>query len=182
MNLPTNELWRTLIWNQYGAAIDTLENAIRACPEALWGDRTRFPEYWYSAYHTLFWLDLYLSGAVDGFSPPPPYTLEELDPAGILPSRVYTKEELLEYLEHCREKAYATINGLTEEGAQRACRFGRGEGPFAELLLYTMRHVQHHSGQLDLILRQTIDSAPGWVSRAKHHALAPSLRESFRRS
>lgn len=173
MNLPTNDLWRTLIWNQYGAAIDTLENAIRACPQELWSDRARFPEYWYSVYHTLFWLDLNLSGGVEGFAPPTPYTLEELDPAGILPSRVYTQEELLEYLEHCREKAHATISGLTDESAQRLCRIGRDEGTFVELLLYNMRHVQHHSGQLNLILRQTIDSAPGWVSRAKRHALAP---------
>ena len=36
----------------------------------------------------------------------------------------------------------------------------------AELLLYNMRHVQHHAAQLHLILRQTIDSAPGWVSKA----------------
>jgi len=30
-----------------------------------------------------------------------------------------------------------------------------------------MRHVQHHAAQLNLILRQQIDSAPGWVAKAK---------------
>jgi hypothetical protein len=42
-----------------------------------------------------------------------------------------------------------------------------------ELLLYSMRHVQHHSAQFNLILRETIDSAPGWVSRAKRQGVAP---------
>jgi uncharacterized damage-inducible protein DinB len=37
----------------------------------------------------------------------------------------------------------------------------------AELLLYNMRHVQHHAAQLNLILRQKTESAPGWVARAK---------------
>jgi len=37
---------------------------------------------------------------------------------------------------------------------------------FAELLLYNMRHVQHHAAQLNLILRQKVDSAPGWVAQA----------------
>jgi uncharacterized damage-inducible protein DinB len=37
----------------------------------------------------------------------------------------------------------------------------------AELLLYNMRHVQHHAAQLNLILRQKIDSAPNWVSKTK---------------
>jgi uncharacterized damage-inducible protein DinB len=38
---------------------------------------------------------------------------------------------------------------------------------FAELLLYNVRHVQHHAAQLSLILRQTTDSAPGWVGHAE---------------
>jgi hypothetical protein len=174
VKLPINEHWKSILWNQYGAAIDTLENAIRACPEDLWGDRSRRHEYWYWAYHTLFWLDLDLSGrVVEGFNPPPPYTLEELDPAGIIPARVYTKDELLSYVEHCRAKAFAAIHGLTEESAQRICRFGGGEGTYVELLLYSMRHVQHHSAQFNLILRETIDSAPPWVSRAKRHAVSP---------
>ncbi|HET9887990.1 MAG TPA: DinB family protein [bacterium] len=171
MNLSITEGWRTLLWNQYGAAIDTLENAIRACPADLWSKPARMP-FWYGTYHTLFWLDLYLSGAIEGFLPPAPYGLEELDPAGVLPPRVYSQTELLEYLEHCREKAVTAIGDLNEGSATRTCRIGRGKGTYVELLLYTMRHVQHHSAQLNLILRQTIDSAPGWVSRAKRQAVA----------
>ena len=82
------------LWHQLGAAIDTLENAITACPDALWSDRSQQPEYWYLAYHTLFFLDYYLSDTADGFAPPEPFTLEELDPAGVLPERPFTKDEL----------------------------------------------------------------------------------------
>ena len=63
-----------------------------ACPDELWRvrlwDDAELPgaaEFWYIAYHTLFWLDLYLSGAVEGFAPPAPFTLDELDPAGCCP-------------------------------------------------------------------------------------------------
>jgi hypothetical protein len=35
----------------------------------------------------------------------------------------------------------------------------------AEVVLYQMRHIQHHAAQLNLLLRQTTDSAPGWVRR-----------------
>lgn len=31
---------KTILWQQFGAAIDMLENALRACPDALWGDRS----------------------------------------------------------------------------------------------------------------------------------------------
>ena len=38
---------------------------------------------------------------------------------------------------------------------------------FAELLLYNLRHVQHHAGQLNLMLRQETDAAPGRVCAAE---------------
>jgi len=159
--------WQTIIWQQFGAAMDMLENAIRACPENIWSDRTRKPECWYIVYHTVFFLDFYLSESEDKFAPPPGYTLSELDPSGVLPDRVYAKDELLAYLEHGRYKCRAAIAALTEERAHKPCGFRRGELTEAELLLYTMRHVQHHAAQLNLILRQTIDSAPNWVGKTK---------------
>ena len=159
--------WRTIIWQQFGAAIDMLENAMLACPDELWNDRSRRPEFWYVAYHTLFWLDLYLSDSLEGFAPPPPFTLDELDPAGLVPERPYTKDELQTYLEHGREKCRATIEALADEKAAQRCGFEWVDVSVAELLLYNMRHVQHHAAQLNLILRQTIDSAPGWVATAK---------------
>src|SRR5437764_6069581 len=121
-----------------------LENALVACPDALWGDRARRPEFWYVVYHTLFYLDLYLSGSVEGFAPPAPFTLDELDPAGLMPDRPYTQEELLAYLEYGRQKCQAAVEALTEERARERCRFPWGEVAFAQLLLYNMRHVQEH--------------------------------------
>lgn len=71
-----------------------LENAVVACPDELWSDRSRQPEFWYVAYHTLFWLDFYFSEPLEEFAPPAPFTLEELDPAGVIPERPYTKAEI----------------------------------------------------------------------------------------
>jgi hypothetical protein len=160
--------WRDAVWQQLGAALDMLENAVVACPEELWSDRSQQPELWYAVYHTLFFLDLYLSGSVEGFLPPPPFNLDELDPAGILPERPFTKGELQPYLEHCRAKARATIAALTDETAREVRRFPWGpEMNFLELLLYNLRHVQHHTAQLNLLLRRETGAAPGWVGRAK---------------
>jgi len=157
--------WKTLFWQQFGASIDMLENAMRACPEAVWGDRSQRPEFWYVAFHTLFYLDCYLSESEAKFSPPAPFTLDELDERGLLPERVYTKDELQKYLEHGRAKCGATIAVMTEEQANRRCGFSWLDLSVAELLLYNMRHVQHHTGQLNLILRQKTDSAPRWVRK-----------------
>lgn len=161
------DIWKASIAAQFGAALDMLENAVRACPEALWEDRGHEPEVWYLVYHTLFWLELYFYGQEEGFAPPAPFTLDELDPAGILPERVYSKDELLGYLDHGRERLDATLTGLTEARARQRCRFGWGEASYGELLLYNLRHVQHHAGQLNLILKRHMGRSPAWVVRAR---------------
>ena len=157
--------WKDATWRQFGAAIEMLENAITACPEEVWGDRTQAPEFWYLAYHTLFWLDYYLSETPEGFVPPLPFNLDELDPAGLLPDRVYTKAEMRGYLEHGRRKCRATITNLDDADAAKPSGFERLGVTRYELLLYNQRHVQHHAAQLNLILRQRIDSAPRWVAK-----------------
>ncbi|MCI0330213.1 MAG: DinB family protein [candidate division Zixibacteria bacterium] len=170
--------WKAIIWNQFGAAVDMMEAAVRACPDEVWGDFSKKPEwkkkdvvgFWYLAYHTLFFLDYYLSEKVESekdFAPPSPFTLSEFDPEGALPERVYTKEELLRYLDHCRKKFGRLMAGWTEERAHRLSGIQYRDMTIAELLLYNMRHVQHHTAQLNLLLRQSIDSAPDWVSKAK---------------
>ncbi|HEY4025468.1 MAG TPA: DinB family protein [Candidatus Dormibacteraeota bacterium] len=167
-------MWRTVLWRQFGAAIDMLDNALRDCPDELWAedaweDRSMpgFSAFWYLAYHTLFWLDYYLSCSEEGFAPPAPFGLEELDPAGLLPARAYARDELRSYLAHGRQKCEATIMSLTDEQLGRPCSVSRGELPFAELLLYTMRHVQEHAAQLNMFLGQRTGSAAGWVGTAK---------------
>jgi uncharacterized damage-inducible protein DinB len=168
-------IWRSVIWAQFGATIDMLENALLACPDDLWHASLWSPgsqpaassEFWYIVYHTLFWLDLYLSGSLEGFAPPAPFTLDELDPAGLYPERPYTRDELQAYLDHGRQKCRATLEALTDEQAGQQCKFHVGEMSFAELLVYTMRHVQEHASQLAMILGQRTGSAPGWVARAE---------------
>ena len=160
-----NSFWKTILWSQFGAAMDMLANAVRACPDELWTDRSQHLQFWYVVYHTLFFLDLYLSGTLEGFRPPAPFTLDELDPSGRKPERPYTKNESLAYLEHCRAKCRTTIETLTDANVRQRCPFPwwqGGEMSFGELLLYTMRHVQEHTAQLSLMLGQTHNLPPDW--------------------
>jgi DinB superfamily len=164
-----DDAFKKILWQQFGAAIDMLENAMLECPDAVWADGKSFSEFWYLCFHTLFWLDLYLSDALEGFAPPTPFTLDELDPAGVLPERVYSKPELLAYLEHCRAKCRTKIANLTSEQAAVLFEgFGWKDRSVLEMLLDNMRHVQHHAAQLNLMLRQRTDFAPDWVFRTKH--------------
>jgi uncharacterized damage-inducible protein DinB len=156
--------FRDVVWQQFGAAIDMLENAMKACPDEIWNDRSRNPQFWYVAFHTIFWLDLYLADSLETFTPPSPFTIAEIESEQV-PENPYTRAELQNYLEHGRQRCREWITGVTDEKLCRRCPFDWVEGTNAELMLYNMRHVQHHAAQLNLILRQTIDSAPAWVSK-----------------
>ena len=162
-----DKVWRSAVGSQFELAIEMLGSALRECPdelwrESLWEDKSApgFSEFWYVAYHALFWLDLYLSGSSEGFVPPAPFTLGELDP-GVLPPRVYTRNELESYLAHNLEKCRVTLQGLTDEQARRTHQIGseRRQIRFAELLLYNMGHVREHEAQLSMFLGQRRASA-----------------------
>lgn len=162
-----------MLWRQYAAAIDMLGDALCDCPDELWEEQlwldqpdqwvaSGFSSFWYLGYHTLFWLDLYLTGAEEGFSPPPPFALVEMEADETLP-RTYTRAELLDYLQLCRQRCRETILSMSIEQARRLCRFPWGELTFAELQLYSLRHVQEHGAQLRLFLGQQVGKDAGWV-------------------
>ena len=159
--------YKTIVWQQYGAAIDMLGDAIRLCPDHLWTavlwkdtEDAQQGQFWFVAYHTLFWLDLFLTGSMEGFTPPPPFI------RGALPERPYTRDQILAYLATCRRKCHSTIETLTDERAQQLCVFKWMEPSFLELQLYCMRHIQEHAAQLSLVLGQHDVAGLDWIASA----------------
>ena len=176
-----DSLWRTMLWKQFGAAIDMLDDALMACPDTLWRQPvwsdpsvpSQRVEFWYVAYHALFWLDLYLFGSEEGFAPPAPFTLvEQDDSTGPLPERPYSKDELRAYLASVRQKCRTIIATMTDERARLSVDFPwMKEGEvvsYVELQLYSMRHIQGHAAELSLLLGQHgIQTDDDWTTRAK---------------
>src|ERR1700730_4957920 len=132
--IQMDPLWSSALWQQFGATIDMLENVLLACPSThwngrLWSHHSDYPlppesaEFWYITYHTLFWFDLYLTGSLEGFAPPAPFTLNALDPASVFPEQPYSKDELHGYLLHLRKKCQTTIAELSDKKAHQQFTF-----------------------------------------------------------
>jgi hypothetical protein len=153
------------IWNQFGAALDMLENALIKCPDELW-NKDDF-KFWYIAYHTLFFTDYYLTEEPEKFAPPSPFTLSELEEDGRLPERIYTKKELISYTNYCREKCRALLSDFKpDRAAKRWINKWKNYSIF-EITLDNIRHVQHHTGQLNLLLGRINQELPIWVGRTE---------------
>jgi len=174
------------VWKQFGAAIDMLDNAVAACPNALWTERLwqvpassdyvpQFAEFWYLAFHTLFCLDLYLADvSEEEFVHSAPFPAGDEDSAESRPEQPYTKEQVRAYLAVVRQKCHDTLIALTDEQAFRIVAIPwlkERSVNYLELQLYNMRHVQEHAAQMSLLLGQHVipnaDETLHWVAQAK---------------
>ncbi|MCF8325136.1 MAG: DinB family protein [Leadbetterella sp.] len=153
---------KTDLWNQFGASLDMLENAIAMCPADFWDTEQKF---WYNAYHCIFFLDYYLSSQPIDFEPPTPFDFSEFEDR--MPERVYNKPEILAYLNHCKQKSQDLFQDMNPEKLHNRWINESGSMNYSifEILIYNLRHVQHHAAQLNMLLRQNTNDAPEWVFR-----------------
>ena len=156
---------REFSWSQLGASIDMLQDVLEAAPDDLWSEEVDPQSFWHIAFHTIFWLDFYSSPSREGFAPPEPFGIEELSYGSVLP-RAYSRAELLGYLDRARSNARANVLQLTPETALEPADTRRGMARL-ELVMYTMRHTQHHAGQLIRMLRLHADTGTKWVGRVR---------------
>lgn len=152
------------VWRQFGASLDTFENGIKLCTPELWESNYQV---WYWTFHCMFFTDYYLSTDPTNFSPPAPFTMSEFE-RGKMPDRIYSKEEVLTYLEHCRKKGRDLLKDFDLEKANAPWVDQWKNFTLLEIMIYNTRHIQHHAGQLNRILRDEIDNASPWVSISKH--------------
>ena len=143
-----------VIQSQYLAALAMLEKAIAECPDDLWDNPADRNKFWHAAFHALFYTHLYIQSAESDFVawnkhrenaqfmgalPWPPHDVVEID-------EPYSKADLLEYMVLCREEIRAKTAVLD---------FNAPESGFdwvplnkLELQFYSIRHLQHHTGEL----------------------------------
>lgn len=99
----TDEMWQTDLW----------PDEARTGPAPHGGRQGSAP--WFLGYHALSCLDYDLTGGFAPWAPPPPFD----DNTYGYPNRVFTRSELLGYLEWCRDRVRQTLDALTEESAAR---------------------------------------------------------------
>jgi hypothetical protein len=172
---------KTEIWRQFGAALDMFENAVRKCPEHLWNynystgkDTTESKNiddirstFWYIGLHTLFFTDYYMDMDPENFKMPELFGISQEDIDDVMPRKIHSKEELLGYIGHCRNKLHDLLKDMDETRAAFRWKNPWKDYSMIEITLYNMRHVMHHTGQLNMILGKEDHNLPIWVSQTK---------------
>ncbi len=152
MDLPT---YKRIVTSQFDATLIMLEECIKACPAAKWKSKVGKYAFWHVAYHALYCTDLYAAKSEKTWKTTPRFHPGgKADVEGEYPTRVMTKKELLAYVTHVRKLVRASIRRETAATLRGPAGFSWLSFVRAEVPLYNMRHVQHHTGQLAALLRR----------------------------
>lgn len=92
------------------------------------------------------------------------------------PRQLYDKASLLVYLEFCRRKVSEVMAGETEDTLTGPSGFSYRKFSRAELHVYNIRHIQHHTAQLSLRLRLDTNEGVDWVGSGWREAAVATQR------
>ena len=156
------------IRSQYLAALAMLRETIVKCPDELWYADSPTAAFWRVAYHALFFSHLYLQPSERDFVPWAKHRAEyeSLGPLPWPPHRMpkigepYSRADVLEYHDFCRDQVRAIVPAL-----DLAAGSGFGWLPFGklELQLYSIRHLQQHTGELAERIGARAGAEIAWV-------------------
>ena len=152
---------KQVIQSQYLAALAMLKQVIERCPETVWYDQNQKFKFWSKAYHTIFFVHLYLQNAEKDFVE----WEKHHDPDGDIP---FTKDEVLEYLAFA-EKQVADRVPVTDLEAESGFHWYPVNK--LELQFINIRHIQQHTGELYecLGIREKIEDLR-WVGYSKTYS------------
>ena len=159
---------KKIIANQFNAAMGTLHRCIVECPESMWHANVAINPFSQSAFHALFFADLYLGLNIHEQPEQAFHKQHQIVFNGyeqmqqVKPVKTYDREFILEYLQFCRDKADRVLESETSQDLMDASGFPWIESTRSEVHLYNIRHIQHHAAQLILRLRLDSDVDVPW--------------------
>ncbi len=160
----TGSVTRALVQSMarnFDDALRLMEAALSDCPDQLW-ETDLWPDEaptgpsphgglhgsspWFLAYHALMCLDYDLSGDFEPWQPPKPFD----ENTWSFPNRMFTRAELLGYIDYCGGRARRTLDTLTEDAAARPLpNTHRYHGTLFGVLVGNIPpHVVEHASQI----------------------------------
>lgn len=166
------KLINQMLLGQYEASLSMLKEAVASCPAEHWEIKIANQPARFVAFHTLYWADIYLSKNDKAFESHE-FVMEgrglpfgQPFPAGKVP-RGLAQPRSLKYADYCIAKARAVMAGESEADLAGDNGFGQRFSR-AEMHIYNIRHIQHHTGALAAHIRRLAPEFPNegmdWIA------------------
>jgi hypothetical protein len=150
---------------QFEPSLEMLADIVEACPAALWLDSRYGRPLWQNVIHALTGVRFWLREASQPFSPPDfgQGPIPDLDET---PSFDVDKQTVTGYLESIRTVAGAFFAALDDERLLAASSV-YNKCTYADLILGQIRHLQHHVGYCNCLLKAGNASPGRWQGYAE---------------
>jgi hypothetical protein len=158
---------KEIIKKQMMAALATLNQCIENCSDVEWEKPHGDAVFSQVLFHTLFYLDYYLSSKHE-------FKLQQFHKENVSIFReyeefeykkaeqIYTRGEIRTYFNFCYKRIDEYFAKL--EDNDLLAESGHNKMKNMELLIYGIRHIQHHAAQLGLRIQQVTGKELDWVS------------------
>lgn len=156
------EYLKTILTGQFEAALCMLDECLGKCPAEHWEGKIANDSFRQIAYHTLFYIDLYLSPDEESFQLRDCHHRGGDERSNAAISAGLPQDEARAYLAAFRQSAIESLAAETAVSLQRASGFSRLPFSRGELHLYNIRHIQHHTGQLSAYPRRIVEDGERW--------------------
>ena len=157
-----------ILKNQTLAALATLNQCIKNCPDTEWNESHGDAPFSQAVFHTLFHVDYLLSVDKEDFMSQKFHcghkelfrNYGEFEHEGY--AEVYSKDEIAIYLDFCLNKIKERFCGTNKIDVLEKSEFW--EMTVLELSIDNIRHIQHHAAQLGLRLQQISGERLKWAA------------------
>jgi hypothetical protein len=155
---------------QIGAAFKMLEHVLDNANDTTWTARINNMPFWQICYHVLWFTDFYFHANQATFQPQS-FDMEGIHNYWIKPDsqmienqkHPISKNNMKAYCNFVRQKANQFIQNINVTYFTSPSPFEWHGFPKIDLVDYNLRHLQHHVGQLDIILRREQNSGNPWI-------------------
>ena len=154
-----DSLFLDICKQNYLALIKMVQQAIDICPNNLWSKENHQPQFWQEVYHTIYYLDFYLSKNPKAHQP----RFDFKENLAEKPTIILTKDEILTYLEEVKNKSQDLFNNLTSKEIEGKNSFWWTGSTLGHRLIYNLRHSQHHMGKINEILKKNGNEPSKWI-------------------
>ncbi len=159
MEYVKKTLFLDICKQNYLALLKMVQQAIKLCPDDLWSRETNQPQFWQEVYHTLFYLDFYLSSKPKAHQS----KFDFKENLAEKPSIILSKDDISTYLKDVETKTNEVFNSLTTSEIEGKNSFWWTGPTLGHRLIYNLRHSQHHMGKINEILKSNGIEASKWV-------------------
>ena len=142
---------------------EMLRRVMDRCPEELWLEDGQGSPFWQQIYHVVFYVEHWLREDYAARQFRSVVFEKRVSPdLGRRSPDHLTKAELKDYLARVREKVDRIFAALDDDRLSAPIR-PRSRNTYHDAILGQIRHIQHHVGQCNAILRRSGARTAGWL-------------------